>query len=429
MKNKFIKSTIILIIGGIITKVLSLIIKIVLTRSITTEALGQYMLLTPTLILIINLSQAGFPKAISKLIGEEQTNNKKVVLSILPIQVINTVFLMILIFVFAKTLSYKLLNNRNLYLGIISMALVVPFTSITSMINGYFLGKSNTLPIILSNTVELLIKLFIYLFYLPIIKNKSISYIICFLIITNVISEMISILILLIFLPKKIDIRKRDFIPKINYLRRSFSISIPTTTSRLIGSIGFFLEPIILTNILTNAGYSTKYISYNYGVITGYVIPLILLPSFFTIAISDALLPNISNDYSKGNIKKVKYKLKLSILFSIIIGVIFTTIFIAMPEVLLKTIYHTNKGTTFLKVLAPIFFLQYLTSPLEATLDAIGKSKINMLSMTISTIIGSLSLTILSFFKIGLWSLIISESLSIIISTIYLYLKTSKYLT
>ena len=103
MKNKFIKSTIILIIGGIITKVLSLIIKIVLTRSITTEALGQYMLLTPTLILIINLSQAGFPKAISKLIGEEQTNNKKVVLSILPIQVINTVFLMILIFVFAKT--------------------------------------------------------------------------------------------------------------------------------------------------------------------------------------------------------------------------------------------------------------------------------------------------------------------------------------
>ena len=99
-----------------------------------------------------------------------------------------------------------------------------------------------------------------------------------------------------------------------------------------------------------------------------------------------------------------------------------------MPEVLLKTIYHTNKGTTYLKVLAPVFFLQYLTSPLEATLDAIGKSKINMLSMTISTLIGSISLTLLSFLKIGLWSLIISESLSIIISTIYLYLKTSKYL-
>ena len=339
MKNKLIKSTIILIMGGIITKVLSLIIKVVLTRSISTEVLGQYMLLTPTLLLIINLSQAGFPKAISKLVGEEETNNKKVVLSILPIQVINTTILMILIFVFAKTLSYKLLNNSNLYLGIISMALVVPFTTITSIINGYFLGKSNTLPIILSNTVELIIKLLIYLFYLPIISNKSISYLICFLVITNVISEMISIIILMIFLPKSLDLRKKDFIPKINYLRRSLSISIPTTTSKLIGSIGYFLEPIILTNILRKVGYSTRYISYNYGVITGYVIPLIILPSFITVAISDALLPNISNDYSKGNINRIKYKLKLSIIFCIIIGLISTTIFITMPEVLLKTIY------------------------------------------------------------------------------------------
>ena len=40
MKNKFIKSTIILIIGGLITKVLGMIIKIVLTRTIGTEGIS-----------------------------------------------------------------------------------------------------------------------------------------------------------------------------------------------------------------------------------------------------------------------------------------------------------------------------------------------------------------------------------------------------
>ena len=66
MKNKFVRTTIALIIGGFITKLFSLILKIILTRSIDTETLGLYMTLTPTLMLMINLSQAGFPTAISK---------------------------------------------------------------------------------------------------------------------------------------------------------------------------------------------------------------------------------------------------------------------------------------------------------------------------------------------------------------------------
>ena len=48
MKNKFVKSTIILIIGGLITKILGMAIKIVLTRTIGTEGISKYMLVLPT---------------------------------------------------------------------------------------------------------------------------------------------------------------------------------------------------------------------------------------------------------------------------------------------------------------------------------------------------------------------------------------------
>ena len=44
MKSKFIKSTIILMIGGLITKLLGMVIKIVLTRSVTTEGIGLYII-------------------------------------------------------------------------------------------------------------------------------------------------------------------------------------------------------------------------------------------------------------------------------------------------------------------------------------------------------------------------------------------------
>lgn len=58
------------------------------------------------------------------------------------------------------------------------------------------------------------------------------------------------------------------------------TISLPTTGSRLIGSISMFLEPILLTTILLKVGYSNNFIITEYGILNGYVMPLILLPSF-----------------------------------------------------------------------------------------------------------------------------------------------------
>lgn len=429
MKNSLLKSIIILIIGGFITKLLGMITKIVLTRSITTEVLGLYMMLTPTLILIINLSSTGIPTAISKLVADDNYNNKKIIFSILPLVIITNLFIIVILFIIAPYLANNLLKNNNLYLGIISIALLIPFINIATIIRSYLFGKNNVFPLTLSNILEQLTKLIIFLYLLPIIKYKKTSYIIAFLILSNIISEIIEIITMMLFIPKNIDLKKSDLIPKITYIKDSLSISIPNSASKLIGSIGYFLEPIILTSALHFVGYSTKYITYNYGIINGYVIPLILLPSFFTSAISQALLPNISKDYSNGNIKKVKSKLKLSVFLSGLIGFASTIIILLIPELLLRFIYHTNKGVNYLRILAPIFFIEHLSSPLSATLEAIGKGTYNMMGTLIGTMVGIISLFILSLFKIGFYSLIISTTLHIIVSTIYLYFKTDKFLS
>ena len=56
MKNKFIKSTLILVIGGFFTKVLGMTIKIVLTRLIGTEGIGLYSMIMPTFLLLNSIA-------------------------------------------------------------------------------------------------------------------------------------------------------------------------------------------------------------------------------------------------------------------------------------------------------------------------------------------------------------------------------------
>ena len=422
MKNKLLQTTILLIIGGLITKIFSLIIKIILTRQLSTSTLGEYMTLYPTFMLLVSISQFGLPTAMSKIVSEDNRNKKRFVLSNLPILALLNILVMIIIFVFAPTIT-KLLQNNNLYLGIISIALVIPFTSISSLIRSYLFGTGKTLPQIISNIVESIIRLLIYQHYLPIIIKKKISYIICFLILTNVICEISSIITMMFFLPKNITFRKRDFIPKPQEVKDYLEIGIPTTITTIIGSIGYFLEPIILLNILKFIGYSTTYINTQYGIITGYVIPLILLPSFFTGAISTALLPSISKDYSKNDIRKVKTKIKISILISLIIGFIPTFLFIYNPTFFLQTIYHTTKGERYLRILSPFFLFFYISMPISASLDAIGKSKDHTKTIFNATLIRTLLLLLLSLFHIGLYSLIISTSINIIYTTITDYKK------
>ena len=308
----------------------------------------------------------------------------------------------------------------------LAISLVIPFSSISSICRAYFFGKEEMTPHVISTVTEDIIRLIMMIIGIPFFINKGLSYTLCFIILSNIISELTSIIILIFFLPKNIKLKRNYLKPSKTHIMESLSIGIPNTTGRLIGSIGYFLEPIILTITLIAFGYSNNYITNEYGILSGYVMPLLLLPSFFTLAISQALLPAVSKEYSNKNITAVKKRIKQAVIYSLLIGIPITIILMIIPNIFLKLIYNTNKGITYMKFLAPICLIQYVQAPLLSSLDAMGKSKDSMKATTIGVIIRIVFLIILSPLKIGLWSLIISISINVIIVTLYSFKKVKK---
>ena len=418
-KEKFIKSTIILIIGGLLTKILGMLIKIIMTRIVGVDGIGLYMLIFPTFSLFMTISQLGFPVAISKLVSEDKYNNKNIVFSIIPFSLILNIILMFIIILIAPILANNLLNDPRCYYPILAIGLVLPFDSLSSILRGYFFGKQRMFPHVVSNITEQITRLILITIVIPTLLGKNLVYAVTGLILVNVISELMSSLILFIFLPKKFRIRREDIKPDPVNLKAVLSISLPTTGSRIIGSIGYFLEPIILTFTLLKVGYTNSFIVREYGIISGYVMPLLLLPSFFTNAISQALLPVVSRAYIEGNKKYIIRKVKQAMTYSLLIGIPVTVIFLLIPNIPLRLIYNTNEGLNYIRFLAPICLIQYIQSPLSTSLDAMGKSKINMHTTIIGISIRTISLFIFSLFKIGIWGLILGISVSCIYITLY----------
>lgn len=416
-KEKFITSTIILMIGGLLTKVLGMIIKIMMSRLMGTEGIGLYMLILPTFSLFIGLAQFGLPVAISKLVAEEKKNNKNLLFSLLPISLVVNLIIIIFILFFSPYLANNLLHEPRSYYALLSIAVVLPLTSLSGILRSYFFGKQKMLPHVVSNVTEDIIRLILVVGGIPVFLKKGLEFAVSFVVLTNIISELTSILVLFFFLPKHFQITKKDLTFNVPYVKETLGISVPSTTSRFIGSIGYFLEPIILTSTLLYCGYSNSFIVNEYGILSGYVMPLLLLPSFFTMAISQALLPIVSKSYSNKQIKYTKSKIKQAIFFCLLIGIPVTIFFLLFPKLPLQFVYHTKKGTSYLRVLAPICLFQYIQAPLSASLDAMGKSNINMKITLIGMILRTTFLFLCSLLKIGLWSLVIATSINVLFTT------------
>lgn len=426
-KSKFIKSTIILLIGGFLTKILGMLIKIITTRIIGTKMIGMYMLIMPTFNLFITLSQMGFPIAVSKIVSEDKSENKKVLSSTIFISLIITFLLMIIVIFLAPTIC-KFLHNDKLYYPIMSIGFTLPFISLSGIIRGYFFGKERMIPHVVSNTFEQVIRIILNILVLPYLTKLGSVFAVTFLVLSNVVSETISILILYFFLPKKIHITKDMIKPSIPIVKDVLNISIPTTSSRIIGTIGYFFEPIVLSTFLILNGYTNEYITYEYGIITGYVTPLLMLPSFFSMAISQATLPVISNAYANNKIEYVKEKVKQSIFLSLAIGIIFTIIIMIYPEFFMKLIYNTHEGVNYVRLIAPFFLFYYVQVPLVSILQALNKAKEAMMSTLIGIIIKTLLIIGLSYLKIGLYPLLIATIVNMIYVTVFNYIKVKKIL-
>lgn len=428
MKEKFIKSTIILIIGGLLTKILGMVIRIVTTRIIGLEGIGLYMLVMPTYGLFITIATLSLPIAISKLVSENTRNNKNVVLGIMPIALLFNILVVSILIMSSRFISDTLLQNSKLYYPILAMSVTLPFTTLSSIIRGYFFGKEKMVPHVTSNLFEQIVRLGITIVITPYLLKFGIISAVTGLILFNVISELLSILILFFFIPKNVKITKDDIKPNHDNVKDIFSISIPTTAGRIISSIGGFLEPIIITFVLISIGYSNNYITIEYGIISGYVFPMVMLPQFLSGAVSSALLPTISKYHAINYKKAIKRKLYQAIMFSLIIGIFFTSIFMIFPDTCLDLMFNTKKGANYLFYAAPIFLLTYIQGPIISTLQAIDKAKIVMNS----SLIGVISKTIILFFAlyldIHMYALLIAIFIQYLLVTIYQYLKLRKIL-
>jgi stage V sporulation protein B len=403
-----------MIIGGLLTRLLGFIIKIIYTRIIGPEGIKLFSLVMPTYSMLLTITSLAMPIALSKLVAEHKKRYLKLFTNATFIIIVLNIIVLLVLTLSSSFIACHLLNNCSVKPLLIAMTLTLPFVSLSSVIKGYFNGNQNTMPYMISNVLEQLLRLILIWLILPRLYAKSVFCAVKGLLLLSIISETFSIFIFTIFMPKKFKIDVKSVKPDFETQKEILNIALPTVSSRIIGNIGYFLEPIILTNFLQFNGYSLDYILTEYASYNAYAISILTIPAFFIVAVSTTIIPEVSKYLEVRNTRMVKKRVNQSIKFTFLIGIIFSFLIIIFRDKILMLLYNTTKGSNYILILAPFFSLFYLENIFYSILQASNNAQYALKITTKGVILKTALMFILCFCHIGIYALVISEIINII---------------
>ncbi|MFY2154829.1 stage V sporulation protein B [Cytobacillus firmus] len=395
--SKFLKGTMILLAAGLVTRVLGFINRIVIARFIGEEGVGLYMMAFPTMILVVTITQLGLPVAISKNVAEaEARGDTAKIKKILIVSLATTISLSIVftpaLILLAPLLSETLFTDNRTHLPLMAIAPIVPIIAVSSVIRGYFQGRQNMKPAAYSQMIEQVVRISLIALMTKAFLPYGIEYAAAGAMLAAVIGELASLLYLMTTfkLKKKFRVRKQ-FFKYVSSGKSTFNelmtVALPTTGSRMIGSVAWFFEPIVVAQSLALAGVAAVAATKQYGALTGFAMPLLMLPSFITYSLSTSLVPAISEANSQNNMRLIEYRLQQALRFAFITGGLAVVVLYVLSDQLMEVMYGSSSGSHFIKLMAPFFLFYYYQGPLQATLQALNLARAAMINSLIGAVV------------------------------------------
>lgn len=316
-QSTFVKSTLILTVATLLSKILGSIFRIPLQNIAGDEVLGIFSLVYPVYMVALYLSVAGIPVAISKLIAEANTKNetskvKDIYFTASILALSFGVLSFSIIYGFSTEIA-NALGGPSTRIALVIVGLTVLVAPYMAVYRGFFQGFGNMQPTALSQVIEQLVRVSIILIvaYSLVEMNYSNDIVAGGVMIGSVIGALAS----LIYLRLKYRRSSVKVTSKKKYTFHDFSswskvilkISIPIAIGSVTMALFNFVDSFTVTYSLRSVGTDVNRLNYLYGIYSR-GLTLVQIVTVFASSIVLPLVPLITSKLAKkdfGGTRKV----------------------------------------------------------------------------------------------------------------------------
>ena len=367
-------------IAGLVCKIVGALYRIPLAWIVGENGLSLYYLVFPTYGLLLTVSAAGIPVAISRMVSYSLSqNDPRSALRIFRIALVVLACLGIvctaLMIVFSPQLAARS-GHPQTQAGFVAIAPALLMVCIMSAFRGFIQGQENMVPTAVSQLIEQVGKVVIILPMAYFGMRVSVSYAAAMVLWGNTLAEAVALLYILVAYRRmrpgfaKLPQDENAPVPPSRVLvRRLLSLSIPITLGGCIIPLASFVDSGMILNRLLDAGFSLEEGSALYGRYTGYVISLINVPTAIAIAIAMSLVPSISGAMARGDEKHVQRQSALGIRYAFLIGLPCSVGMSMLSKPILAMLYSSLAGEA-LEITARLLSLSGFTIVLFTVVQA-----------------------------------------------------------
>lgn len=435
--RKFIINGIILTLTTLLIKSVGFIFNIYIAKKVGSETVGIFGLVMSVYLFAITFATSGLSLASTYIVSErfakkDYTCAIKTVKTCIIYASFLGLFGMSFLILFAKPISEICFNGQINQSPIFSMAFGLPLIAISSVISGFFTAIGSSLKNSISQVLEFFIKMVATIFLLKYFFSNDISNICNLLIIADVISEIASFVLNIIFY--YIERRKIIFSNKCSssYKTEIFKISFPVAITSYIRSGLSSFKQFLIPISLEKSGLTYAIALSNYGTINGMVMPILLFLSVFVNSFASLLVPEFSRLLAGNNVKRMKSVCEKifqnAYIFSIGIG---ACLWFFSSEIS-YIIYQNLNCDIWIKVLSPLVFFMYIDTIIDNLLKGVNES-FKVMCCNILDLISTIAILyfLVPIFGMNgyIFSIYFSEILNFTISSYQLRKKINFYLS
>lgn len=303
MKTTLLKSTIILSVAALLSKILGSLFRIPLQNIAGDEVLGIFTLVYPVYMVALILSVAGIPIAISKLVAESKSRgDEQEVKDIFMTSGILAIMFGVGSFLLLYLFSYQIAeilggsSTRPALIIVSATLLVAPYMAVY---RGYFQGHENMAPTAVSQVIEQFIRVgLILLIAVYLVQNLYSDSEVAGGIMIGSIFGALGSLIYLRVRYRRSEVRVQKNLPY-NFshfkktAKRILYISIPIAFGAITMALLNLVDSVTIPSALKAYENSSENVNYLYG-IYGRGLAIVQIVTVFASSVILPLIPNIS---------------------------------------------------------------------------------------------------------------------------------------
>lgn len=333
-RNMFLRGALVLAAAGMVSKIMGSVYTIFLQNIIGDRGLGLYQMAYPFYSMLLLLSTAGFPVAVSKFVAEhiavgDYRGAKKVFRVASVLLFLSGLVCFVALWVWADWFARVSGDPQAVY-AIRAIAPALLLVPVTASIRGYFQGWQLMEPTAVSQVVEQFVRVgtIIAASWILLQWGYGEEWAAAGAAFGAVTGAVISFIVLFIYVWRKrilfrYDVRMSNRVPterNRTIIKKLLYYALPVSLGALVVPIINNVDVVTVGNLLKQAGYPQEKATEMFGLLSGRAFKLMMLPSTIATAIGVALMPAIAASLAVGDNRTAYNRMELAMRMTVLIA-------------------------------------------------------------------------------------------------------------